>query len=193
MNDNANATNNTQDAAQETTQTVDTESLQAELERLKSENAKLKNAQSNASADASKYKKQLQERMSEQERVATETKELIEQLQADNAALKRAQALAENEAGYIGLGFDAATAKKAAAATFDGDFAGLMGVFKAFLEAHDKALQAEMVRQTPRPGAGGADKAITREQFNAMGYKERVELYEKQPEVYKQFTNKKEE
>ena len=40
--------------------------LKAELERLKEENSKLKNAQSNASADASKYKKQLQERMTSQ-------------------------------------------------------------------------------------------------------------------------------
>lgn len=178
---------------QETTQeTVDTAALQAELERLKSENVKLKNAQSNASADASKYKKELQARMSEQERAANQTKELIEQLQADNAALKRAQTLAEQKAGYIGLGFDAATAEKAAAATFDQDFTNLTAALKEFLTAHDKALMADAVRQTPRPGAGGTDKAITREQFDAMGYKELVKLYQEQPEVYKQFTHKEE-
>ena len=44
------------------------DALKAELERLKIENGKLKSAQSNASADASKYKKQLQERMTEQEK-----------------------------------------------------------------------------------------------------------------------------
>ena len=183
MNENANATNN---EAQETTtqETVDTASLQAELEKLRGENAKLKNAQSNASADASKYKKALQERMSEQERADAQTKELIDQLKADNAALKRAQTLAEQKAGYIGLGFDAAIADKAATATYDGDFTGLVGAFKDFLTAHDKALLADAVRQTPRPGVGGVEQTVTREQFDKMGYQERMKLYNEQPEIY---------
>ena len=98
MAENVTATTNTQETVQESTQeTVDTSALQAELERLKGENAKLKNAQSNASSDAAKYKRELQARMSEQEREANQTKELIEQLKADNAALKRAQTLAEQD------------------------------------------------------------------------------------------------
>lgn len=194
MAENVTATTNTQETMQETTQeTVDTSALQAELERLKGENAKLKNAQSNASSDAAKYKRELQARMSEQEREANQTKELIEQLKADNAALKRAQTLAEQRAGYIGLGFDAATAEKAAAATYDGDFANLTAVFKDFLTAHDKALMAEAVRQTPRPGVGATDKpAVTREQFDKMGYSERMKLFAEQPELYNTFTRRDE-
>ena len=188
MAENVTVATDTQETVQDTAQeTVDTTALQAELERLKGENAKLKNAQSNASADASRYKKELQARMSEQERAASQTNELIEQLKADNAALKRAQMLAEQKAGYIGLGFDAATAEKAATATYDQDFSSLTAVFKDFLTAHDKALMAEAVRQTPRPGVGAPERTITREQFDAMGYVDRVKLYEEQPEVYKQF------
>ena len=180
----------TQETAQDTTQeTVDTSALQAELERLKGENAKLKNAQSNASADAAKYKRALNERMSEQEREATATKELIEQLKADNAALKRSQTLAEQKAGYIGLGFDAVIADKAAAAFYDQDFSTFTGVLKDFLTAHDKALMADALKQTPRPGIGGTEQTITREQLDAMGYADRVKLYTEQPEVYKQFTS----
>ena len=52
--------------------TEDIESLKSELERLKAENGKLKNAQSNASADASKYKKALAERMTEQEKAVVD-------------------------------------------------------------------------------------------------------------------------
>jgi hypothetical protein len=188
------ATTETQEPATESTQaTVDTAALQAELERLKGENAKLKNAQSNASSDAAKYKRELQARMSEQEREATQTKELIEQLKADNAALKRAQTLAEQRAGYIGLGFDADTADKAAAATYDGNFADLTAVFRDFLTAHDKALMADAVRQTPRPGVGATDKpSVTREQFDKMGYSERMKLFSEQPELYKTFTRRDE-
>jgi len=182
MAENVTATNDTQE-------TVDTAALQAELERLRGENAKLKNAQSNASADASRYKKELQARMSEQERADTQTKELIEQLKADNAALKRSQTLAEQKAGYIGLGFDAVTAEKAAAATFDQDFTGLTAAFKDFLTAHDKALMADAVKKTPRPGAGSSDRTVTREEFDNMGYRERLKLFEEQPELYKQLTS----
>ena len=189
------ATTAAQDSATEQAQesTVDTATLQAELERLKGENAKLKNAQSNASSEAAKYKRALNERMTEQERADTQTRELIEQLKADNAALKRAQTLAEQKAGYIGLGFDAAIAEKAAAATYDGDFSNLTAAIKDFLTAHDKALLADAVRQTPRPGAGNVEApAVTLEQFDTMGYSERVKLYEEQPELYNTLMRRKE-
>ena len=192
MNENANATNN--EAQETTTQgTVDTASLQAELEKLRGENAKLKNAQSNASADASKYKKALQERMSEQERANTETQELIEQLKTENAAFKRSLTMAEQRAGYIGLGLDEKTAEKAAAATIDGDFKGLTAALKDFLTAHDKALLADAVRQTPRPGVGATEQTVTREQFDKMGYQERMKLYSEQPDIYNTFMNRRDE
>lgn len=195
MADNTTATTAAQESVNEQTQesTIDTTSLQAELDRLKSENAKLKNAQSNASADASRYKKELQARMSEQERADTQTQELIKQLQEDNAALKRAQTLAEQKAGYIGLGLDAANAEKAAAATYDGDFANLTAALKDFLMAHDKALLADAVRQTPRPGIGASEQAVTREQFDKMGYSERMKLYNEQPDLYNTLTNRRNE
>lgn len=189
MDENTVATNEAQETATEQTQTVDTAALQAELERLRADNAKLKNAQSNASSDAAKYKRELQARMSEQERAANETKELIEQLKADNAALKRSQTLAEHKAGFIGLGFDAVIADKAAAASCDQDFTGLTAAIRDFLTTHDKALMANAVRQTPRPGAGGTEQTVTREQFDKMGYTERKKLFDEQPELYEKLTS----
>ena len=162
------------------------EDLQAELAKLRDENAKLKNAQSSASADASKYKKALQERMSEQERAANETKELIERLKQENAEMKRNQTLAEYTSGYLGLGFDAELAKKAAVATSDGDFSAMTTAIKDFITAHDKALQAEALRNTPRPGAGAAAPSVTKEQFEKMKYSERIKLHDEQPELYKE-------
>ena len=167
MADEANGvTNNTL----ETQDTADLTDLQAELAKMKAENEKLKNAQSNASADASKYKKALAERMTEQEKAAAETRELIESLKAENEALKRSQALAEHEAGFVGAGFDTETAKKAAEAFFDKDFKAFMGSLGDFITAHDKAINAETVRNTPRPGAGSVGGAtITKEQFDKIG------------------------
>ena len=92
--------------------TEDIDSLKAELERMKIQNEKLMAAQSNASSDAAKYKKQLQERMSEQERAAEETKELIAQLKADNERMKRESEVSARTAVYVGWGFDEANAKR---------------------------------------------------------------------------------
>ncbi len=178
----------TEGTSQEKTPSL--EELQAELAKLREENGKLMSAQSNASADASKYKKALQERMSEQERAATETKELIERLKAENAEMKRNQTLAEHTSGFLGLGFDAVLAKKGAEATSDGNFSALMNVMRDFITAHDKALQADALRNTPRPGVGAVTPAITKEQFEQLSYSERVKLYNEQPEVYKEMTKK---
>lgn len=169
----------------------DLAALQAELEKMKAENAKLKSAQSNASADASKYKKELAARMSEEERKASEVKELMEQLKAENAALKRSQALAEHKAGLVGLGFEGELAEKAATAFFDNDFTAFAGHLKDFVAAHDKAIKADGILNTPRPGVGGVGTAaITQEQFDNMGYSERLKVYNEQPELYKTLTQK---
>lgn len=173
-----------------TVETPDLTELQAELEKLREENGKLKNAQSSASADAAKYKKELREKMTEQERAATETKELIEQLKKDNAALKRSQTLAEYEAGFIGQGFDNNLAKRAAEATHDQNFSDLMAAIKDFVVAHDKALAENAMRDTPRPGTGGASVSVTQEQFDAMEYAERVKVFEDDPELYRKYTGK---
>lgn len=163
------------------------DTLKAELEKLKAENGKLKAAQSNASAEAAKYKRDLQARMSEQEKAETATKELIEQLKADNEAMKRSQTVAERTASYIGLGFDAALAKRAAEANFDGKHDDFVDCLTKFIEAHDKAKDEERLRGTPRPGNGGTGQAsVTKEQFERMGYRERAKLYDEQPELYQE-------
>jgi len=160
------------------------EELQAEIARIKGENEKLKNAQSNASSDAAKYKKLLQERMTEQERAAAQAKEVLENLKAENERLKKEQTIASHTAGYLSLGFGDALAKKAAEATFASDFSALTTAFKEFITEHDKALAADALRKTPRPGTGGSEVEITKEQFAKMGYLERKKLAEEHPDLY---------
>ena len=174
------------DAPTEEKSDTSLEELKAELERLKTENGKLKAAQSNASADAAKWKKELRESMDEKTRAEAETKELIAQLKAENEAMKRNQGVAERTAAYIGVGFSSEVAKKAAEASFDGDHDGFMVALKAFLTEHDKALAADALRNNPRPGTGGKDPGITKEQFEKMGYAQRVKLYEEQPDLYQE-------
>lgn len=183
--------NETQAVNEQTETTESIESLKAELDRLKVENGKLKNAQSSASADAAKWKKEAREKMDEKARAEAETKELIEQLKAENEAMKRNQGVATRVADFVGVGFDSDLAKRAAEASFDNKHEDFMVALKEFLTAHDKAINADALRNTPRPGVGaGIPSAVTKEQFDKMSYFERVKLHDEQPEVYKELMKK---
>ena len=76
----------------ETKETQKTEStdLDKRIRQLEAENAKLKQSVTNASADASKWKKQLQEKMTEEERTKAEQ-------DAANAAMQQELELLRNE------------------------------------------------------------------------------------------------
>lgn len=165
--------------------TPNIEELQAELAKIRGENEKLKSAQSNASSDAAKYKKMLQERMSEQEKADAAAKELLESLKAENERLKKEQTTATQTAGFLSMGMGDAFAKKAAEAAYGvSDFSALLTTFKEFLTEHDKQMAADALRKTPKPSVGGAGLEITKEQFDKMGYAERAKLAAENPDLY---------
>lgn len=65
----------------------------------------------------------------------------------------------------------------------------MVTLIKAKTEATEKAVKEELLKSTPTPptGGSGGDTTITKEQFDAMGYSERLKLFNEQPELYKQF------
>jgi len=54
--------------------------------------------------------------------------------------------------------------------------------------AVEKAVKAELLKTTPKPPAGGVGGTITKEQFDKMGWKERTELKQTNPELFKQLS-----
>ena len=164
---------------------VSIEDLKAQIEQLQADNEKLKRATTNASADASKYKKELQSRMSEQERKdaeeAEEKRRLLERLEE----LETASRNERGKAGFIGLGFADSAAKDATEAFYRGDIDAFATLFRNFLTDHDKALKAESVRNTTPPfGGSSIQQTVTKEQFDKMSYRELNELFTKDPELY---------
>ena len=126
----------------------------AEYEKLMRDNEKLKRAQSNASADVSRLKKELESRMSEAEIAEKKRADYIAELEAKNAAYEADATFNYNFKGLTEVGYDAAAADKLAKtlpnkmdqAFFDGQ--------KEFLESMKTKFKAEALNAQPKPSTG---------------------------------------
>lgn len=112
-----------------------------------------------ANSEAANYKKQLRERMSEDEaakaKAAEEHASLLERLERAESEL----AIGKYENAYVSMGYDAKLAKSTAEALAKGDMATVFANQKLHAETREKALRAEILKGTPRPG-GGSDPKI---------------------------------
>ena len=173
-----------------TTKPTEKVDYEKEFKKLQAENEKLKKAQTVASKDASEWKAKFRATQDEATQKAEEQKEEIERIMAENEALRKTQTLATHTAGWLGLGFDETLASEAAEASVGNDFDALLATLKKFIEAHDKELKAANIRNMPAPVSGSAQSEITKEKFDNMGYRERLKVFEEQPELYKKLAGK---
>ena len=166
-----------------------------QIETLKAEIAKLKQSVTNASADASKWKKEKQEvenqlksRMTEEEKAKAEQDAATAALQQELEMLRNERNVANHKAELASIGFDDALAQETAEAINAGDTAKLFAGIRKFIASHDKDIQAKSLLSNPVLPGGGSRKTMSREEFESMGYTERVKLYNEDPELYKEMT-----
>lgn len=131
-----------------------------ELEEL---NAKQKSAIDNACSDAAKQKKSAQEwqdkykaTLSEQEKVALEAKQAQDALQSELTALKAEKRVADYTSKLMGIGYDAETAAKMAAALPEGVAEDFFTSQKTFLEAKTQQIKTETLNGQPSLTNGNA-------------------------------------
>ena len=189
----ANELVNTENTTQNTENTEPSEqSIADRLKALEAENKKLKQAVTSASADASKHKhnaEELQEKlnakMTDEERAKEEAAAHAAAIEQELETLRNEKNVANYKAELTGIGFDGELAQKTAEAINTGDTAKLFEGIRKFIASHDKDLQAKALLNNPTlSGGGDAGKTLTKEDFKKMGYKERLELYNKDPETY---------
>lgn len=150
---------------------------------------RLKTALSNSNSEAANYKKQLKEKMSADEIKAKEDAERQEKLQKDYDALVKKVAISENKAKLLSLGYDDALATETAEAMANGELDKVFANQKKHLEAVEKKIRSDILKDTPKPNGGNGNKTITKEDFDKMTYSERVKVYEENPEVYNDLAN----
>ena len=169
------------------------EEISAALEGIKQGNTsevdRLKAQLSKANSEAADYKKQLRSKQSEDEAAAADQKALMDKLTQENTDLKRSMALADRKAKLLGMGYDEKLAISTATAMVDGDMDVVMQNQSAFIESQKKMIEANMMKDTPRP-AGGSDEAgagdgMTLDKFRKMSNKDRYEWANNNPEEYK--------
>lgn len=147
----------------------------AELDKLKAQLSK-------ANSEAADYKKQLRGKQTADEAAAAEQKAAMDKLTQENADLKRSFALSDKKAKLIAMGYDEKLADSTAVAMVDGDMDTVMENQAKFNESREKAIQAELMKKTPRPaagseGTGGMDYAKKIEEAQASGNLTAVAYY----------------
>ena len=131
-------------------------------------------------------KKSIREKMTEDEAKAAKDAEERAALETRVKELEHERAVNGYMAAYTAMGYDEKLAKASAEALANGDTKTVFENQKAFHAAKEKELRAEILKTTPAPDAGAPTAGVTKEAFDAMGYKERAALFNENPELYNQ-------
>lgn len=190
-----NSTNTTEVNAVETTPQADNDSkptveeLLAQLAAERAANAKNKQALDRALKEKGDVTKALRAKQTAEEQEA-EAKAEAEKLQAEkfenmSKELNHMKAVNAYQK-VIGNGKDIDSLIEAVA---DADHSLIATVIANEVQRQVKEAKAEWLKSRPAINAGGGEEStITQEQFNKMNYHERVEFKNKNPELYKKFT-----
>lgn len=166
-----------------------TAELAEQIRKLTSENEKLRQANTNASADASKWKKQYQEKLSEEDRRKEQEEEQNATLRQELETLRAERNVANHKSQLLSIGFDDALAQEMAENLNGGDVAKVFDGLRRFVVAHDKQLKETAFRQNPTlTGGSVGGKPVSKEEFEKMGYRERVEVFNQYPDLYNEYT-----
>lgn len=132
-----------------------------------------------------KMKKQLRERLSEDEAAKQQEEDERERLQAAYDALLRENTVSKHEASLLGLGFDESTSAAIAEALVGNDAASVFANLKKFIDNLKKTIRAEVLQATPTPTPDGVPTAMTLAEFRKLPPEERLDFYVKNPEAYR--------
>ena len=138
-------------------------------------------------SEAAQYKRQLKERMSAEEAEKAQRDEDQKALKEELENLRRERSIDQTTARFMGLGFDEKLAAETAKAYVDGDSETVFKNQAKFLVDREKAIKAEVIRNTPTPPAGNGDNKISKEDFQKMNLVEKQKFAVENPERYKEF------
>ena len=138
-------------------------------------------------SEAADLSKKLKSYMTEEEAKAAKAAEEHAALLARVEQLEHEKAVSTYTAAYVAMGYESKLAAATAEAMAKGDTETVLKNQKVHLENREKALRTELLKQTPRPAAGGTDTAMKKADFMKMSLAEKQKFATENPEQYKAF------
>ena len=130
-------------------------------------------------------KKELNEKLSEDERTKQKEQEEREELQAKYEKLLRESEVSKFKAKLLGMGYEEKLADATAEAMADGDTEKVFTNQKKHLESVEKKIRAEVLIDTPKPTGDGNSKTMTLEKLRKLNPVERERWSRQNPEDYR--------
>ena len=142
------------------------------------------------SSELAAKKKELRDKLSDEEAAKQKEQEEKESMQKELDSLRRESLVSKNKAKLIALGYDEALADETAEAMADGKVEKVFANQKKHLEAFEKKVRAEVLKDTPKPIGGEDSSTMTLENLRKMSVADRLKFSQEHPEEYKQlYTN----
>ena len=138
-------------------------------------------------SEASELGKQLRAKQTDEEAKAAKDAEEREALLARVKELEYKELVGSYTTSYLSLGYDEKIARATAEAMATGDMETVFKNQKIHNDSREKALRAELLKETPPPVGGGADKGMKKEEFSKLSLDEKQKFAKENPEVYASF------
>lgn len=158
------------------------EKISKRLTELTGENSKYKSAISKVNSENAEYKRKEQERLTDDEKKAQHQKELEDRV----AEYEKRFARSNKVNDYIGIGYDKALAEEIADAELEGK--PTAELHQKHLKAREEAIKKELMKENPSIKQGEPKpKVVTKEEYEKMSYSQKMELKEKNPDLFEKF------
>lgn len=130
-------------------------------------------------------KKKSKEQLSEEERKAAEMAEKFSSMEKELTSLRQDKLISEYKAKYIAQGYEEKLAEDTAKAMAEGDTAKVFANQSKFLEDYGKKIKADVLKDTPKPPAGGGDEGMTLEKLRGLSDADYNKFATEHPDEFK--------
>lgn len=137
--------------------------------------------------EAADLSKQLKAKMTEDELAKAQADENMAAIMTELEQLRAEKVIGENATKFLELGYDSELAKSTAEAMAKGEMETVFKNHAKFIANREKALRAEILKNTPMPPAGEGTKTVTREDYANMSLDEKSKFAAENPDKVREF------
>ena len=137
-------------------------------------------------SELAEKKRQLKDKMTEEETAKQREKEEREELQLKYDQLLRENEVSKLKTKFLGMGYNEILADETALAMVDGNTEKIFDNHKKHLDTFEKKVRAEILKNTPKPTSDGSISTVTLEKLREMSTQDRYDYSVSHPDEYRQ-------